>query len=120
MLQQTKEQLFYKTEAAESTDVPPPVTTTTAFWGGKNTEKTLRNKIYGFHFTIHQETPCGKIIRLWHNLKRFASIGNFIRTRGLDTDISFLLFSTLAVNMKTCPITPKFLPQGVKRRYMIL
>jgi len=37
MIQQTKGQLFYTTEADESTDVTPPVTKTTAFW-----EKTLK------------------------------------------------------------------------------
>jgi hypothetical protein len=85
MIQQTKEQLFYTTEADESTDVTPPVTTT-ALWK-RNTEKTLGNKIHGLHFKIHQKNSCGKIIKLWHNLKRVESIGNIIRTRGLDTDI---------------------------------
>jgi hypothetical protein len=89
------------------------VTTTTAFWK-KSLKKTLDSEIHGFHFTTHQETQCCKIIRLWHIFKKVPPIGNFIRTRGLCTDISFLLFFTLAVNMKICNITLKFQPQCVK------
>jgi hypothetical protein len=69
----------------------PPVTTTTAFWK-KSLKKTLDSEIHGFHFTTHQETPCCKIIRLWHTFKKVLPIGNFIRTRGLCIDFSFLLY----------------------------
>jgi hypothetical protein len=96
-----------------SADVIPPVTTKTTFWEKSLKKKTLGSKIHGFNSTIRQESPCGKI-RLWHILKTVASIDNFIRTQGLDIDISVLFFWTLGVNMKICHITLKVLPQGVK------
>jgi hypothetical protein len=55
------------TEADESTDLTSPMTTTTAFWE-KTFKKILGSKIHVFYFTIHQENPCSKKMRLWHNL----------------------------------------------------
>jgi hypothetical protein len=126
MIQQMNDQLLYTTEAGESSDVKHAAKLAVHFCGcnssrdhyngllEKVTEKKFDSEIHSFHFTTHQETQCYKIIRLWHIFKKVPPIGNFIRTLGLCTDISFLFFFTLAVNMKICNITLKFQPQCVK------
>jgi predicted nucleotidyltransferase len=69
MIQQKNDQLFYTTEADESTDVKHAAELAVHFCGcnssrdhyngllEKVTEKTLYSKIRDIHFTIHQENP---------------------------------------------------------------